>query len=233
MISNNNYNQIILYYILILSYLQKNFIVLANIEKEVFTCTIENLSKQVYDQIDAWILSENISTLKSSYTIIRHQSITPFTTILEFEEHHDNNNQNVNAISEKNNKEHWYLLSDLIDGETYETRVSYAASSPTNFVMEIYDFERIYDGYSYIPGKENQAVIYNIVLETLLFGIVPRVAIKLIALLVFTVVFSYFILVPSIWKFLVAIRDLDYQEKQQEQINIDEDDELDSKLKYQ
>ncbi|CAG8477294.1 12359_t:CDS:2, partial [Ambispora leptoticha] len=140
------------------------------------------------------MLSENISALKSSYTIIRHQSIIPFATISEFDEH---NNQNV-----KDNKEHWYLLSDLVDGETYETRVSYAATSPTNFVMEIYDLESvatilrnrgelsstiitkndddydptskikttnkllrirgIYDGYSSIPGKENQAVAYNI-----------------------------------------------------------------------
>ncbi|KAG9292030.1 hypothetical protein G9A89_017929 [Geosiphon pyriformis] len=211
----------------------------ANTEKEVFTCTTGIYLQNVVDQINTWSLNRNLSTLIPPYTIIRHNFIVPFATLEEFSRSFLSNKSHLNI--NVTDKEHWYILDELNEGDTYEVRVSYAATSPTNFVQEILDIEAlsiflrnrgdfkelnqesemkpqkiftttrflrvrgIYDGYSIFPGKEYQPVKYNI--ERLMLLGVPRVAFKLILLLGFSILFTYFVITPKIWAILVKIRD--------------------------
>ncbi|CAB4394237.1 unnamed protein product [Rhizophagus irregularis] len=171
----------------------------ANIEKEVFTSNVVKISENFYAEILEWSEQEGLVTLTPPYTIQRYERIVPFINADEI-------TQNKTGQKEK-----WYILDGLEEGNTYETRVSYAATSPTTFVLEIMGFEEAlnifkkrqnleitqsnsqqiittkkllrvsakYEGVSNIPGREFRPIIYNIVLETLTYG-VPRVAFKLI-----------------------------------------------------
>nr|CAG8483592.1 5462_t:CDS:2 [Entrophospora candida] len=163
------------------------------------------------------------STLKPPYTIQRYESIVPFKNYEEF-------NNDLNGEKEK-----WYVLDELEKDYTYETRVSYAATSPTDFILEIISLEdaariikarkglnylesnpnqititnkrflrvrAIYTGVSNVPQKESKPVIYNIVLETLTFG-VPRVAFKLALVLGIAVGVGYYIFIPKIYESLL------------------------------
>ncbi|CAJ0843874.1 15350_t:CDS:2 [Entrophospora sp. SA101] len=168
-------------------------------------------------------------TLKPPYTIQRYESIVPFKNYEEF-------NNDLNGEKEK-----WYVLDELEKDYTYETRVSYAATSPTDFILEIISLEdaariikarkgldylesnpnqiititnkrflrvrAIYTGVSNVSQKESKPVIYNIVLETLTFG-VPRVAFKLALVLGIAVGVGYYIFIPKIYESLLVIHDM-------------------------
>ncbi|PKK72369.1 hypothetical protein RhiirC2_742921, partial [Rhizophagus irregularis] len=193
----------------------------ANIEKEVFTSNVVKISENFYAEILEWSEQEGLVTLTPPYTIQRYERIVPFINADEI-------TQNKTGQKEK-----WYILDGLEEGNTYETRVSYAATSPTTFVLEIMGFEEAlnifkkrqnleitqsnsqqiittkkllrvsakYEGVSNIPGREFRPIIYNIVLETLTYG-VPRVAFKLILMLALILGIGYFICVPMFYSSL-------------------------------
>ncbi|CAG8566835.1 3391_t:CDS:2 [Paraglomus brasilianum] len=173
--------------------------------------------------------SSGKKTLRPPYAIQRYEIIVPFPDAA------------ISSFSQSEDKERWYILDELEQGHTYEARVSYAASSPTEFVMEILGMEEtatilkergvleeladhkdakvnttrrvlrvraIYAGVSIVPGRESQAIKYNIVLETLTYGI-PYVAIKLVIVLIAIIGVSLFLIVPSVWKTLQTIRELE------------------------
>ncbi|GBC03213.1 hypothetical protein RclHR1_05010013 [Rhizophagus clarus] len=194
----------------------------ANIEKEVFTSNVVKISENFYKEILEWSEQKGLVTLTPPYTIQRYEWIVPFINADEF-------TQNKTGQKEK-----WYILDGLEEGNTYETRVSYAATSPTTFILEIMGFEEAvnifkkrqnleitqsnsqkimtttkkllrvrakYEGVSNIPGREFRPIRYNIVLETLTFG-VPRVAFKLILTLALILGVGYFICVPLFYSSL-------------------------------
>ncbi|CAI2186788.1 18205_t:CDS:2 [Funneliformis geosporum] len=194
----------------------------ANIEKEVFTSNAVKISESLFKEISEWSEQGSLLTLTPPYTIKRYEQIVPFKSVDEFSQ------------DKSGEKEKWYILDDLEEGKTYETRVSYAATSPTTFVLEIMGFEEaanifekrknleipqsnsqpiltttkkllrvraIYEGVSIIPGRESRPIIYNIVLETLTYG-VPRVAFKLVLTLALILGIGYYICVPMFYSSL-------------------------------
>ncbi|RIA96880.1 hypothetical protein C1645_814719 [Glomus cerebriforme] len=194
----------------------------ANIEKEVFISNVVGISEKIYKEISEWSEQEGLVTLIPPYSIQRYEQIVPFKNIDEI------------AQDKIGQKEKWYILDGLEEGNTYEARVSYAATSPTTFVLEIMGFEEaanifkrrknleitqsnsqqiitttkkllrvkaIYEGVSNVPGRESRPIIYNIVLETLTYG-VPRVAFKLILTLALILGVGYFICVPLFYSSL-------------------------------
>ncbi|RHZ79644.1 hypothetical protein Glove_143g22 [Diversispora epigaea] len=200
----------------------------ANTEKEIFTANTVKVPKSIIEEIGGQLINEDLVTLIPPYTIQRYEKIIPFR-----------NDEEFSLTGENGEKENWYILDGLEGGHTYEARISYAATSPSIFILEIMGLEEaarilnkqkglqnngsnfepqekvsttkklvrvraIHEGVSVIPGKDSQPVIYNIVLETLLFG-VPRVAFKLILVLGVVMGLIYFILVPMIYKSLQKV----------------------------
>ncbi|KAJ1861131.1 hypothetical protein LPJ73_001113 [Coemansia sp. RSA 2703] len=120
------------------------------------------------------------------------------------------------SISEK---EQWYLLENLVAGMSYELRVSYAATTPADFSIEIFTLEQMasmynltfftvvspmyarviasYAGLSVVPGLENQRIPYNFVLEKHVFGL-PMQALKLIAVILAVVFVTFAWIVPRV-----------------------------------
>ncbi|CAG8457533.1 4871_t:CDS:2 [Acaulospora colombiana] len=201
----------------------------ANIEKEVFSSNVDEVPGSIYREVGEW----NMLTLTPPYTIQRYERVTPFRNLEEFS----------NALTGE--KENWYILDGLEEGNTYEARVSYSATSPTTFVLEIMGVEdaartlrkspqdheptsesrvsttkklirvrAIHAGVSIIPGRDIQPVAYNIVLETLTYGI-PHVAFKLILFLGVTMGVAYFIFVPKIYKALRKVAEGMEREKKE------------------
>ncbi|CAG8523807.1 10028_t:CDS:2 [Dentiscutata erythropus] len=192
----------------------------ANTEKEVFTSKTEIILESLFHEVNNWSTQEGLLTLKPPYTIQRYERVIPYKNSEEFKS------------TEQSEKEKWYILDELEEGKTYETRVSYASTSPTIFVLNIMDFKEamkilkknnatdeqgsnlklsttkkflraraIYDGVSIHRGRDSRPVIYNVVLETLVYG-VPGVAINLILVLAIIIVVTNFIFVPKIYKAL-------------------------------
>ncbi|KAF0434650.1 Pkinase-domain-containing protein [Gigaspora margarita] len=107
-------------------------------------------------------------------TIQRYEHVILYKTSEEFES------------KERNEKENWYILDELEEVKTYETRVSYASTSPTIFVLNILDFKEamkilrknnatdeqyykkflrvraIDNGVSIRHGRDSMPVIYNV-----------------------------------------------------------------------
>ncbi|CAG8573496.1 3798_t:CDS:2, partial [Scutellospora calospora] len=188
--------------------------------KEVFISTTETIPESLFYEVENWSIQEGLVTLKPPYTIQRYERVIPYKNSEEF----------LNA--ELNKKEKWYVLDELEEGKMYETRVSYASTSPTNFVLNILDVNEvmkilrknnvtddeqishpkldttkkflrvraIYDGVSIYHGRDSRAVIYNVVLETLVYG-VPRVAFNLVFVLIIIIGVGI-IVVPKIYKAL-------------------------------
>ncbi|KAJ2453286.1 hypothetical protein EV183_002343 [Coemansia sp. RSA 2336] len=114
-------------------------------------------------------------------------------------------------------KEHWYCLENL-EPHLYELRVSYAATDPSSFNIEIFTEAELkklvdvdgdlpialhakisasYAGVSNIPGLEEKPVPYILALERHVWG-VPIQALLLIAVLVAVVAFSLAVVTPRI-----------------------------------
>ncbi|CAG8658295.1 2702_t:CDS:2 [Acaulospora morrowiae] len=209
-------------FVLLINYLGLYNLAYANVEKEIFSSNLDGVSQSVYKKISEWSTHKGLVTLISPYAIQRYERIVPFRNIEEFSD----------ALTGE--KENWYVIDGLEEGSTYEARISYAATSPTTFVLEIMGFEdaarilrkrnvlqdhestselrvfttkklirvrAIYDGVSITPNRDSQVIIYNIVLENLIYGI-PRVAFKLIFLLGVTMGAAYFLFVPKIYNAL-------------------------------
>ncbi|CAG8456401.1 9114_t:CDS:2 [Diversispora eburnea] len=169
--------------------------VYANTEKEIFTADTVKVPKSIIEEIG---VREDLVTLIPPYTIQRYEKIIPFRNEEEF-----------SLTGENGEKENWYILDGLEGGHTYEARISYVASNfesqeKLSTTQKFIRVRAIHDGVSVIPGRDSQPVIYNIVLETLLFG-VPRVAFKLILVLGVMMGLIYFILVPMIYKSLQKV----------------------------
>ncbi|CAH1759965.1 11539_t:CDS:2 [Entrophospora sp. SA101] len=199
------------------------------IKPQIFNYIADKVSIPSLEESLAWSKENKLVTLKPPYTIQRYESIVPFKNYEEF-------NNDLNGEKEK-----WYVLDELEKDYTYETRVSYAATSPTDFILEIISLEdaariikarkgldylesnpnqiititnkrflrvrAIYTGVSNVSQKESKPVIYNIVLETLTFG-VPRVAFKLALVLGIAVGVGYYIFIPKIYESLLVIHDM-------------------------
>ncbi|CAG8804029.1 2227_t:CDS:2, partial [Gigaspora margarita] len=144
-------------------------------KKEVFTSKAEIIPESLFHEVNNWSVQEGLVTLKPPYTIQRYERVIPYKTSEEFES------------TERNEKENWYILDELEEGKTYETR------SPTIFVLNILDFKEamkilrnnnatddqgshpklsitkkflkvraIYDGVSIRHGRDSRPVIYNV-----------------------------------------------------------------------
>ncbi|PIA18278.1 hypothetical protein COEREDRAFT_79785 [Coemansia reversa NRRL 1564] len=128
-------------------------------------------------------------------------------------------------------KEKWYQLSNIQPGCSYELRISYAASMPSNFEITLYTVSQVarifniiqdkatmdaqeskqqgrkiimyakvtssYVGISHIPGMEDQAVPYILVLEKHVLGL-PVQALKLVGVLVIVIAISLLVVTPRI-----------------------------------
>ncbi|KAG0357807.1 hypothetical protein BC939DRAFT_459541 [Gamsiella multidivaricata] len=125
----------------------------------------------------------------------------------------------------------WYVLEHLEDGASYELRVSYPATYPTDFEIAVWTLEQAqeqlpkdihlvhrlpqntmiasiraaYAGVSYmtdgVSGPETFPIPYNLVLERLYF-MIPYQALKLAAAIVVAAVFGLGYLVPNIHRSL-------------------------------
>ncbi|CAG8529823.1 388_t:CDS:2 [Paraglomus occultum] len=217
------------YYLILIIIAPLLSVVEANIEKETLTSTSDVVPVNIINGIEEWAKKHALVTLRPPYAIQRYEMIVPFP------------NAEISSVLQSGDKERWYILDELDQRHTYEARISYAASSPTEFVMDILGIEEtaailkergvleeladhkdakvnttrrvlrvraIYAGVSIVPGRESQAIKYNIVLETLTYGI-PYVAIKLVIVLVAIIGVSLFLIVPSVWKVLQTIRELE------------------------
>ncbi|CAG8595904.1 9194_t:CDS:2, partial [Dentiscutata heterogama] len=160
--------------------------------KEVFTSKTEIIPESLFHEVNNWSMQEGLLTLKPPYTIQRYERVIPYKNSEEFKS------------TEQSEKEHWYILDELEEGKTYETRVSYASTGSHLKLSTTKKFLRvraIYDGVSIHRGRDSRPVIYNVVLETLVYG-VPRVAINLILVLAIIIGVANFIFVPKIYKAL-------------------------------
>ncbi|KAJ1663773.1 hypothetical protein IW140_004525 [Coemansia sp. RSA 1813] len=54
------------------------------------------------------------------------------------------------------NKERWYSLRDLAYGKTYELRVSYAATTPSDFEITLFSFDELLAHYGKPPSEINR-----------------------------------------------------------------------------
>ncbi|CAG8503204.1 1245_t:CDS:2 [Funneliformis caledonium] len=154
----------------------------ANIEKEVFTSNAVKISETLFKEISEWGEQGGLLTLTPPYTIKRYDRIVPFKHVDELSQ------------DKTGEKEKWYILDDLEEGKTYETRVSYAATSPTTFMLEIMGFEEAAN----IFEKRRSLEIPQ---STLTYG-VPRVAFKLVLTLALILGIGYYICVPMFYSSL-------------------------------
>ncbi|CAG8757192.1 12504_t:CDS:2, partial [Racocetra persica] len=99
--------------------------------KEVFISTTEIIPESLFHEVDDWSVQEGLVTLKPPYTIQRYERVIPYKNSEEFKS------------TERSDKENWYILDELEEEKTYETRVSYASTSPTIFVLNIMDFKEV------------------------------------------------------------------------------------------
>ncbi|KAI8089507.1 uncharacterized protein BX664DRAFT_349896 [Halteromyces radiatus] len=105
-----------------------------------------------------------------------------------------------------------YPLQDLTPQSTYEVRLSYPATVPTDFQLSLIcndtDIQGVliqghYAGVSREPGMENVPVPVDIVLEKLAFGIVYHGIYKIILMIGLVLTLGYFIILPRIKLFLL------------------------------
>ncbi|CDH48523.1 hypothetical protein RO3G_13478 [Lichtheimia corymbifera JMRC:FSU:9682] len=99
--------------------------------------------------------------------------------------------------------QHLFTLKDLEPGMRYEARISYPATSPTDFSMTLEDdcllrVEAIYAGVSNIQGMENAPVTFDIVLENLYLGFLFYQVYKVVIAIVLVLVFGQFIVIPKV-----------------------------------
>ncbi|KAG2223473.1 hypothetical protein INT45_001221, partial [Circinella minor] len=105
--------------------------------------------------------------------------------------------------------QHWYTLDKLQTDMNYEVRISYPATSPTDFYLTLYricnnDNKRYllvqgdYAGVSNIPGIESSPVTYDIVLENLYLGFLFYQVYKISAAIVIVLLLGQFVILPKI-----------------------------------
>lgn len=97
----------------------------------------------------------------------------------------------------------WFTLKDLVPGMRYEARISYPATSPTDFSLTLENdcllrVEAVYSGVSNIPGMENAPVTYDIVLENLYLGFLFYQVYKVVIAIVLVLVFGQFVVIPRV-----------------------------------
>ncbi|KAJ1833003.1 hypothetical protein LPJ63_003085 [Coemansia sp. RSA 2711] len=120
-----------------------------------------------------------------------------------------------NTDADLSEKAHWYCLRDLEHGHSYELRVSYAATTPSDFNIDIFtgaEMQRLfnasdlathakvtasYAGVSNVPGMENVHIPYIFVLDAHVWGL-PTQALKLIAVLAVVIAFSLLFVTPRL-----------------------------------
>ncbi|KAJ1954537.1 hypothetical protein EC988_002378 [Linderina pennispora] len=127
--------------------------------------------------------------------------------------------------SSRTDKEKWYLLSSLEGGSSYELRLSYAATSPTEYQVSVFSLDEVVVMYNLTQaqvtpaGKVQSAAMlarvtarhagvsvhavpdldltqFNIALDKLVLG-VPAQAFRLVLIILVVVLFSIFWAVPK------------------------------------
>ncbi|KAI8137259.1 hypothetical protein BJV82DRAFT_718352 [Fennellomyces sp. T-0311] len=114
---------------------------------------------------------------------------------------------------------HFYTLDQLQPDSSYELRISYPATSPSDFHLELYpvcndDSRRLllikeeYAGVSNIPGMEHASVTYDIVLENLYLGFLFYQVYKVAAAVAIVLLLGQFVLLPKLRKMIYQTIDL-------------------------
>ncbi|KAJ2444910.1 hypothetical protein IWW46_001766 [Coemansia sp. RSA 2440] len=127
----------------------------------------------------------------------------------------------------RQDKEHWYCLRNLEPGLSHELRISYAATTPSRFIIDIFSSSEVqqlynltneqvllgqedaaeqimyarvtvsYAGASHIQGLENDDIPYIFTLEKHILGL-PVQALWLIAVIVAVVALSLLVVTPKL-----------------------------------
>ncbi|ORZ02940.1 hypothetical protein BCR43DRAFT_430308 [Syncephalastrum racemosum] len=113
----------------------------------------------------------------------------------------------------------YYALSGLNLGSSYELRVSYSASFPTDFSLDLLDICKVedgtvtwiaqiqtaYAGVSHMPGKEHAPVSYNLVLENLYFGFLFHQVYKVVLIIAALLAFGALYLIPRVQREIQSV----------------------------
>ncbi|RKP39509.1 hypothetical protein BJ085DRAFT_37352 [Dimargaris cristalligena] len=149
------------YYCLLLGLLCAS-LCLANTEKCIFAIP----ATQTEDGLQPWVerLSNDLSwpVMVPKHTGLTNRMLFPFPPerlglpyFNPLVVHSDPPPSNAN-LTGPHALEHWYILAHLAPGRSYEARVSYPASSPTDFKMEIVELDQFSD---YLPLATPQEIV--------------------------------------------------------------------------
>ncbi|KAI9321054.1 hypothetical protein BX666DRAFT_1851390 [Dichotomocladium elegans] len=103
--------------------------------------------------------------------------------------------------------QHLYRLDNLLPNKRYEIRISYPATSPTDFYLKLEDrcllrVEAVHTGVSSDPAMALAPVIYDIVLENLYLGFLFHQVYKIAASIAVVLLLGQFILLPWVRRFI-------------------------------
>ncbi|KAI9494138.1 hypothetical protein BDB00DRAFT_956018 [Zychaea mexicana] len=135
--------------------------------------------------------------------------------------------RNAVAPTTTENTQHWYSLDELQIDSSYELRISYPATSPTDFYLKLYRacqdnsgsnrnkrlllVEGDYAGVSNVPGMDLASITYDIVLENLYLGFLFYQVYKIAAAVAVVLLLGQFVILPKIRRVIqesVASNDL-------------------------
>ncbi|KAI9275667.1 hypothetical protein BDA99DRAFT_496153 [Phascolomyces articulosus] len=172
-------------------------LVQGNTEKLMFSASWDDQVECINDRQDGHVLNPPYSTTQR--VIIPHSPNTTITPSLS---------------------QHWYILDELRTDMNYELRISYPATSPTDFKLTLYQVchkdngndnknerrivlvEADYAGVSNIPGMESAPVKYDIVLENLYLGFLFYQVYKIAAAVAVVLLLGQFIILPKVQRII-------------------------------
>ncbi|KAI9593551.1 hypothetical protein BDF19DRAFT_163439 [Syncephalis fuscata] len=124
-------------------------LVTGNIEKVEFTGEMYTIDSTLWHRVNEQLSHLSIwPLLTPPYTFYGEQSIVPSDTDVDrvLLEHYTSDKQHNEAallIQDTKLTERWYLLENITQGERYECRISYGATTPTDFVMSLLRYDQV------------------------------------------------------------------------------------------